>query len=72
MLVEDVGCTVIEGTAQSTLRLRDDRQDLTDTSSRAAPRSTPRTVQDQPGNVQCDLLPTAVTWTCRGPGTAAR
>jgi hypothetical protein len=66
VLVEDVGCEFIEGTAQSTLRLRDDRQDVTYVSSTARLRFKPRTVQDQPGNVQYDLMPTSVTWTVSG------
>ncbi len=66
VVAEDVGCPYLEGTAQSTLRLRDDRQDVTYTSSRATLRFRPRTVQDQPGNVQYDLMPTSVTWTVTG------
>ena len=66
VLVEDVGCEFIEGTAQSTLRLRDDRQDVTYVSSTATLRFKPRTVQDQPGNVQYDLMPTSVIWTVSG------
>lgn len=66
VLVEDVGCAFIEGGARSTLRLKDDTQDVTYTSSRATLRFRPRSVQDQPGNVQYDLMPTAVTWTVSG------
>jgi hypothetical protein len=63
---EDVGCPLIEGSATSKLRLRDDRQDMSYVSSQARLRFRPRTVQDQPGNVQYDLLPTSVIWTASG------
>jgi hypothetical protein len=66
VLVEDVGCEFVEGDAQSTLRLKDDGQDVTYTSNRVRLRFKPRTVQDQPGNVQYDLLPTSVVWTVSG------
>jgi hypothetical protein len=66
VLAEDVGCPMIDGWSTSRLRLRDDRQDMTYVSSRANLRFRPRTVQDQPGNVQYDLLPTSVTWTATG------
>lgn len=66
VLVEDVGCEFIEGSAQSTLRMRDGRQNLTYVSSRARLRFRPRTVQDMQGDVQYDLLPTSVTWTVSG------
>ena len=59
----------IEGWGRATLRLKDDVQDVTYVSSRATLRFKPRTVQDQQGNVQYDLMPTAVTWTVRhAPG----
>jgi hypothetical protein len=63
---EDVGCGYVDGSAKATLRLRGDGQDITYVSSRATLRFRPRTVQDQPGNVQYDLLPTSVTWTVSG------
>ena len=63
---EDVGCALIEGSATSKLRLRDDRQDMSYVSSRAMLKFRPRTVQDQEGNVQYDLLPTSVTWRANG------
>jgi hypothetical protein len=66
VLVEDVGCEFIEGTAQSTLRLQSDGEDVTYVSSTATLRFRPRTVQDQPGNVQYDLMPTSVVWTVSG------
>jgi hypothetical protein len=63
---EDVGCPLIEGSATSKLRLRDDRQDMSYVSSPARLRFRPRTIQDQTGNVQYDLLPTSVIWTASG------
>jgi hypothetical protein len=66
MLVEDVGCAFVEGSAKSTLRLKDERQDVTYASTTARLRFRPRSVQDMPGNVQYDLMPTSVTWTVSG------
>jgi hypothetical protein len=66
LLVEDVGCEFIEGSGQSTLRIRDGREDVTYVSSRAMLRFKPRMMQDQRGDVQYDLLPTSVTWTASG------
>jgi hypothetical protein len=66
LLAEDVGCPYVEGWATSRLRIKDDVQDMTYVSSRASLQFKPRTVQDQPGNVQYDLMPTAVTWTASG------
>jgi hypothetical protein len=66
VLAEDVGCPMIEGWSTSRLRIRGERRDISYVSSRATLRFRPRTVQDQPGNVQYDLLPTSVTWTAKG------
>jgi hypothetical protein len=72
LLVEDVGCEFIEGTAQSTLRLKDDGTDVTYASSRARLRFKPRMVQDTPGKVDYDLMPTSVTWTVSGTRAGCR
>jgi hypothetical protein len=66
MVAEGAGCAYIEGWGEATLRIKDDSQDVRYVSSRAQMRFKPRDVQDQPGNMQYDLLPTAVTWTAVG------
>ena len=66
VLVEDVGCEYIEGDAQSTLRMTRDGENVTYTSNTVRLRFRPRTVQDQPGNVQYDLMPASVVWTVNG------
>ena len=54
VLSEDVGCEAVKGTAKATLRLKDPERnmDISYVSSSAQLRFRPRTVQDQPGNVQ--------------------
>ncbi len=71
---EDVGCAYLDGRAKSTLRLKDDTQDVTYVSSDVSLRFRPRDEQpeltpDQPegtGNTEYDLMPTAITWTVSG------
>ena len=63
---EDVGCPYLEGWAKATVRVRDERQDMTYASSRANLRFRPRSIQDVLGNVQYDLMPTSVRWTASG------
>jgi hypothetical protein len=72
VLVEDVGCEFIEGSGQSTLRLRGEGTDVTYVSSSARLRFKPRTVQDTPGKVDYDLMPTSVTWTVSGTRAGCR
>jgi hypothetical protein len=66
VLSEENGCPLLEGWAQTTLRVKDDGQDMTYTSNRVRLQFRPRANQDQAGNVQYDLQPTQVTWTASG------
>lgn len=73
---EDKGCPHLTGWGKSTLRLKDDRQDITYVSSQVPLRFQPRPVQNAPSvavapgltssNVEYDVLPTAVTWRANG------
>jgi hypothetical protein len=69
---ENKGCPHLRGWAASTLRVKDDRRDLTYISSRVPLTFRPRRVDtgansgDAFGNVEYDLLPTAVTWRVSG------
>jgi len=66
LLAEEIGCDFVDGWATSRLRLKDETQDMTYVSSRVPLSFKPRSIQDQPGNVQFDLMPTSVTWTASG------
>ena len=66
VLSEENGCPLLEGWAQTTLRVKDDGQDATYASNRVQLKFRPRANQDQAGNVQYDLEPTSVTWTASG------
>jgi Family of unknown function (DUF6055) len=68
VLTEDVGCETIEGTGQSTLRLNDPEHnvDVTYVASLTTLQFRPRTVQDEAGNTQYDLLPASVVWSVAG------
>lgn len=68
VLSEDVGCETVEGTAKATLRLNYPEQstDMSYVASLTTVQFRPRTVQDQEGNTQYDLLPTSVVWVAAG------
>lgn len=68
LVADGVGCALVHGWAEATLRVNDDSQDVSYVSSRATLRFKPRDpeFQDMEGNTQYDLLPTAVTWTASG------
>lgn len=66
VLSESNGCPHLRGWAETTLHVKDAGQDATYASGRVSLRFMPRVNQDQPGNVQYDLMPTTVTWTASG------
>jgi hypothetical protein len=66
LLTEEIGCDFVDGWAISRLRLKDETQDMTYASSKVPLSFKPRSIQDQPGNVQFDLMATSVTWTASG------
>jgi len=68
VLTEEVGCETVEGTAKATLRLNDPEKkiDVTYVASITPLQFRPRTVQNQAGDVQYDLLPTSVVWSVSG------
>ena len=66
LLAEEIGCDFVDGWATSRLRLKDETQDMTYVSSRVPLSFKPRSIQDQTGNVQFDLMATSVTWTASG------
>ena len=66
VIAEAEGCKLLEGFGKSTLRLKDDIQDVTYVSSQVPLKFKPRRVQGPDGNVEYDLLPTSVTWRVNG------
>ena len=66
VIAEAEGCKLLEGFGKSTLRLKDDTQDVTYVSSQVPLKFKPRSVQGPDGNVEYDLLPTSVTWRVSG------
>jgi hypothetical protein len=66
LLAEEIGCDFVDGWATSRLRIKNETQDMTFVSSRVPLSFKPRSIQDQPGNVQFDLMSTSVTWTASG------
>src|SRR4030095_3483451 len=66
VLSESNGCPYLAGWAETSLHVKDDGQDVTYRSGRVALKFMPRAIQDQPGNVQYDLMPTSVNWTASG------
>lgn len=68
MVGDAVGCPLIAGWAQASLRVKQEDNDVSYVSSRATlkfkPLPSPR--QNMSGNTQYYLMPTAVTWTASG------
>lgn len=73
IIVDGVGCALVDGWAKATLHVKDDQQDVSYVSSRARLRFKPRALpadkdarDNVAGNTEYDLLPTSVTWTASG------
>jgi hypothetical protein len=68
MVADAVGCQMITGWAQASVHVKQGNTDVTYVSGRTnlkfKPRASP--LQNQQGDTQYDLMPTAVTWTASG------